>query len=218
MIAKARFRLLFESLLNRKLTSKDGIEEGPKWRPMPETLKEFYRKAERVDSINRGHNRLYRPWEIERNNGYAIFMEENQSVVVWGFRTKDTAQDDPLIYQGTYLPNDQIEWFPEKVHCADWLVGMVHWQIVNGACFRFGACADVRRDLRRRLAAHWPHLLTFPSGPLEFYGRAGQTLCWCGRKSGGTILAAGRTVEDLRQIDAAMRIRWDYRVLDESED
>ena len=96
MQAKTRFRVLFESLLNRKLTSKDGLEEGSRWRPMPKILKEFYNVVGRVDSINRGYDRLYRPWEIERQDGYEIFMEENQRVVVWAFRTEDTAKANPL--------------------------------------------------------------------------------------------------------------------------
>jgi len=213
------FRGLYESFLNRKLTARDGIEESRRWRPMPEKLREFYRRVGQVDSINRGFNHLHRPWEIEAERGYSVFMVENQAVAVWAFRSEDSNETDPCIYQGLCLENGKVEWYREDFRCAEWLIGMAHWQIVNGACFRYHACVETRRNLRTQVEKHWKHRLTITSGPLEFYGKGGQLLCWCPKKSsGGILLAAGQSLADIRRIHQRMNIRWDFSDYDELND
>ena len=209
-----RLRTLFESLLGRELTPRDGMPHTKHWSPMPWRLREYYQIAGRVDSINRCYERLYRPNKLDDEGGYRIFMEENQNVVVWAFKTQDVDQENPTIYQAACLENGELgKWYPQKQPCADWLVGMVYWQVVNGG-FRHGGYADSRHDMRRRLAALWPHLLTIPEGPINFYGRAGQVVCWCGKKR-GSLYAAGRAKDDLRQINKALRVAWSYNALED---
>jgi hypothetical protein len=212
---RTNFRSLFESLLNRKLTARDGMAEKPNWPAMPGKLREFYRIAGRVDSINRIYERLYRPTRMDDEGGYRIFMEENQNVVLWAFRIEDADQENPTIYQASCLESDKLgKWYPQKLLCSEWLVAMAYWQVVNGG-FRFGGFADGQPDLRRRLAAHWPHILTIPEGSIAFYGRGGQLVCWCGNN--GDLYAAGRTKADFRHIVKTLRIDWSYSDLAEYE-
>jgi hypothetical protein len=209
-----RLRALFESFLGRKLNPRDGMAETKQWPPMPKRLREYYQIAGRVYSINRCFNRLYRPDKLDDEGDYRIFMEENQNVVVWAFRIEDADQESPTIYQAVCLENGELDkWYPEKLPCAEWLVAMLYWQVVQGG-FRFGGYAESRRDLRRRLAARWPHILTIPEGPINFYGRAGQVVCWCGKKR-GSLYAAGRTKDDLRQINKALRVDWSYSAVED---
>lgn len=212
-----RLRRLFESLLKRKLTRRDGIAQTSKWSRMPKRLREYYEVAGRLHSINRCYERLYRPDKLDDEGDYRIFMEENQNVVVWAFKIEDADQENPKIYLGVVLENGELDkWYPYKMSCAEWLVAMVYWQVVNGG-FRFGGYMESRRDLRRRLAARWPHILTNPEDEAIFYGRNAQLLCWCGNrgKRGGSLYAAGRTKEDFRKIDKALKVEWSYSVLDD---
>ena len=214
MKGSASFRTVFEGLLNRKLTARDGLAEKANWPAMPGKLREFYRVAGRLDSINRAFERLYRPTKMDDEDRYRIFMEENQNVVAWAFRIEDADKENPTIYQATCLENGKLDkWYPQKLPCAEWLIAMVYWQVVNGG-FRFGGYADFERDLRRCLAAHWPHILTIPEGRLAFYGRGGQLLCWC--NNNGDLYAAGRTKADFRHIVKTLKIDWNYSALDES--
>jgi hypothetical protein len=207
-------RALFESLLGRKLNARDGMAESKRWPPMPKRLREYYQIAGRLDSVNRCYERLYHPGKLDDEDGYRIFMEENQNVVVWAFKSEDVDQANPTIYQASCLQNGELDkWYPQKLRCAEWLVAMVYWQVVNGG-LRYGGYKHSHRDLRRRLAARWPHLLTIPEGPIKFYGRAGQVVCWCGKKR-GSLYAAGRTKDDFRQIDKALRVAWSYSDLEE---
>jgi hypothetical protein len=97
MAGKGNLRSLFESLLNRKLTARDGLAEKANWPAMTGKLREFYRVVGRVNSVNREFNRLYRPTKMEDEDGYRIFMEENQNVVVWAFRIENAAFTGPNI-------------------------------------------------------------------------------------------------------------------------
>ena len=208
------FRSLFEALLNRKLTARDGLAEKPNWPAMPGKLREFYRVAGRVNSINRAFERLYRPTKMEDEDGYRIFMEENQNVAFWAFRIDDADEKNPTIYQAMRLESGELDkWYPQKLSCAEWLVAMVYWQVVNGG-FRFGGYASRQRALRRRVAANWAHIVTIPEGRIEFYRRGGQLVCWCGN---GDLYAAGRTKADFRRIMKTLRIRWSYSDLDEDD-
>jgi hypothetical protein len=65
MKKSASFRKVFERLLGRKLTGRDGLPEKANWPAMPEKLREFYRVVGREDSINRAFERLCRPTRME---------------------------------------------------------------------------------------------------------------------------------------------------------
>jgi hypothetical protein len=212
-----RLRGLFKRLLNRTLEPRHGIKATARWKRMPKRLREYYQVAGRLHSINRCFNRLYRPDKLDDEGAYRIFMEENQNVVVWAFRIEDADQENPKIYLAAVLENGELDkWYPEKLPCAEWLVAMVYWQVVNGG-FRFGGYMESRKNLRRRLVARWPHILTIPEDRIEFYGRNGQVVCWCGnrRKRGGSLYAAGRTEDDFRKIDKALKVDWSYSDLDD---
>lgn len=214
MKKSANFRKLFESLLNRKLTARDGLVEKANWPAMPGPLREFYRVAGHIDSINRVYNRLYLPTKMDDEDGYRIFMEENQRVVVWAFRIDDADKKNPTIYQAVCLESGELDkWYPQKMPCAEWLITMVYWQVVNGG-FRFGGFADCQ-PVRRKVAANWPHIATVPEGRIEFYGRGGQVVCWCGN---GDLYAAGRTKADFCHIARTLKIDWSYCDLAEFEE
>src|SRR5262249_49774047 len=124
-----RLRTLFETLLGRKLSPRDGLPETKQWRPMPKRLREYYQIAGRVDSINRCFERFYRPNKLDDEDGYRIFMEENQTVVFWAFKIQDVDKENPTIYQATRLESGELDkWYPQKLPCAEWLVAMVYWQ------------------------------------------------------------------------------------------
>jgi hypothetical protein len=93
-----RLRALFESLLGRKLAPRDGIAETERWSSMPKRLREYYQLAGRLDSINCSFDRLYRPNKLDDVDGFRVFMEENQTVVLWAFKIEDADQEDPTIY------------------------------------------------------------------------------------------------------------------------
>ena len=51
---------------------------------LPGVLREFYLRAGAHKEVNRSHNRLIAPNELEMQNGKLVFYEENQRVVLWG--------------------------------------------------------------------------------------------------------------------------------------
>jgi hypothetical protein len=62
---------------------------------IPASLAYYYQRAGRCAALNALHHRLYAPSELLVDGGFLVFMDENQSVVSWGFRTTDCGEDDP---------------------------------------------------------------------------------------------------------------------------
>src|SRR5687767_13325537 len=91
-------------ILKRELTPEDGVSvdqieaaEQKLGLRLPQSLREYYRVAGNLDELNRNHNRLLRFDELEVEDDYLIFMEENQVVVLWGVKTANLSEDDPEV-------------------------------------------------------------------------------------------------------------------------
>ena len=74
---------------------------------IPEALRDYYLSVGRHE-LNRVHNRLWSPDDLEVSHGRLVFLEENQCVVYWGVRSRTTAAD-PVVSQTMDL--DDGEWF-----------------------------------------------------------------------------------------------------------
>ena len=100
---------------------------GPLHDWLPLSLKELYRIAGN-HPINCVHHRLLLPDEIERQDNWVVFAEENQQVVVWAFDQADHA-DDPLVWQGQPDPSDaaRLVWYPEDRALSDFMIEMWTW-------------------------------------------------------------------------------------------
>src|SRR5262245_65958972 len=92
--------------LGRGFTAEDGlpaavVDEAQRRLgvPIPASLAYYYRRAGRCAALNAVHHQLYLPSELVVEGGYLLFMDENQSVVSWGFRTVDCHEDDPTVRQ-----------------------------------------------------------------------------------------------------------------------
>ncbi len=59
---------------------------------LPKALRDYYLVAGREKILNHSFNRLYSPSEWELHSGKLIFMEENQTVVVWGISISNRNQ------------------------------------------------------------------------------------------------------------------------------
>ena len=94
---------------------------------LPASLRDYYLTIGR-HPLNRVHNRLLPPDDLEVHRGRLVFMEENQRVVFWGLQGRSTAAD-PLVFQTTDL--DTGEWFVEA-RCSRFLSAMLCWQAISG--------------------------------------------------------------------------------------
>lgn len=181
---------------------------------LPPALRAYYLACGAVEALNRSHNRLLPPQELQCEDGHLVFMDENQGVCCWGLRVDSLAEQDPQVWQGVSVAGtDALEWHGEDLPCSQWLRLMGWWQLVNGG-FAYAAYTQATPELVQQVRALWPLLGRHPDGVMVFHGSDAQLLAMATGED-AALWAAGRTRADLQAIDAALDIAWDYSTLDE---
>jgi hypothetical protein len=92
---------------------------------IPAALRDYYLVAGHHE-INREHNILYLPDQLAMVDGYLVFAEENQRVVIWGFREDELESADPVVYQSQ--DPETLGWYSEKMAFSIFIVKMWRWQ------------------------------------------------------------------------------------------
>jgi hypothetical protein len=123
--------------LGRSFTAEDGlgtaaIDEAQRRLGVriPASLAYYYQRAGRCAVLNALHHRLHAPAELVVENDYLLFMDENQSVVSWGFRRADCDQDDPTVWQRNNTPPHA--WYSEDKPFTRFLASMFDWYVDMG--------------------------------------------------------------------------------------
>ena len=93
---------------------------------LPESIRDYYLLAGRLNQLNKAHNVLFEPEELHIKDGYLWFMEENQAVVHWAVPEKQLAKADPMVYQRVNA--DGTKWYSEKMPFSTFIVRMYDWQ------------------------------------------------------------------------------------------
>lgn len=93
-------------------------------RRLPSAVRELYLLAGEAQEL-REHNRLVEPEDLEIDDGYLVFMHENQDVVQWGIRVP-FAGDDPEVWQ--CVNGDVPDWFSEDVPFSKFIVRNLAFQ------------------------------------------------------------------------------------------
>lgn len=125
-------RKLLERLLARALEEGDGVSperlSAAKARlgfELPPVVVDFYRLAGSAPELQ-VHNRLREPEALTVEDGYLVFMEENQRVVDWGLRLPlDGA--DPEVWQR--VNGDEPAWYSETTPFSVFLVKNLAWTL-----------------------------------------------------------------------------------------
>jgi hypothetical protein len=124
-------REFVDRYLGRAWTDADGLAEkeikkaeaclGVK---LPSSLRDFYLTVGGVADLCSIHNVIFSPKDLVFEDGYLLFMDENQSVVTWGIKRKDLGKADPDTWQHN---NSSEVWYPEKKTVLGLLISMFDW-------------------------------------------------------------------------------------------
>jgi hypothetical protein len=117
---------------------------------LPAALREYYLAVGRHE-LNRVHNRLWPPDALDVYRGRLVFLEENQSVVYWGVRSR-TAAADPVVSQTMDL--DEGGWLREA-RCSRFLPAMLCYYAAGGWLPHTGYSQPMDRAAARRLVRGW---------------------------------------------------------------
>jgi hypothetical protein len=136
---------LIQRHLGRKPRRTDGLSDAAIRRrekelgvKLPASLRAYYRTAGKLTQLNTMHNILYDLPGLLVEDGYLIFMEENQAVVHWCFRLSDLDQTDPDVWQRVNC--EPPEWYSEEMPFSTFIARMFDWQagLDYGAAERSG--------------------------------------------------------------------------------
>jgi hypothetical protein len=134
---EARYLALAEKFVGRRLGPADGVSERELASAerrlhvrLPASLRTFYRTAGRAPDLARAHNVLLDPGEVKVEGQFLVFLNENQSVVSWGFRVADLASEDPVVWQRNNTP--PVEWYSERKRLPRFLQAMFGWHAQVG--------------------------------------------------------------------------------------
>ena len=121
-------REFVDRYLGRAWTEADGLAEkeikkaeGRLGVKLPSSLRDFYLTVADLCSI---HNVIFSPKDLDFEDGYLLFMDENQSVVTWGIKKKDLGKADSEAWQHN---NSSEVWYPEKKTVLGLLISMFDW-------------------------------------------------------------------------------------------
>lgn len=124
---------LIERHLGRKPRPSDGSSEAEISRAesrlglqLPASVRSYFRIAGNLAELNRSHNQLFALSELIVEDGFLIFMEENQAVVRWGIRISQLPNVDPEVWQ--QVNSKPPRWYSEEIKFSEFIVGMFDWQ------------------------------------------------------------------------------------------
>jgi enamine deaminase RidA (YjgF/YER057c/UK114 family) len=119
-------------VFGRPVARKDAVPEARLRRAerrlgfrLPDALRDYLALAG-LAKENREHNRLFRPEELAVEDGYLLFMEENQAVVHWGVPVGLLEKSDPEVWQR--VNGDRPEWYSEEMRFSEFMIKNLAWQ------------------------------------------------------------------------------------------
>lgn len=206
--------------LGLPLSKRDGIPatnltkaESKLGTRLPRALRDYYLVAGREKILNHSLNRLCSPSEWEIHSGKLIFMEENQTVVVWGIPVSKSPAQDPTVFQCPLVDGELDKWYSERTRCSDFLKFMIHLQAAYGGGMPCGSSAPAADDRSTKLRSEWS--FGGEVNGMRVFSKPHRVVCITKWQDFGTaekswrVFGGGMTQEDLTAIGTELEISWD---------
>jgi hypothetical protein len=140
-MSSADFRAYFQDLASRFLSHTLRADDGFGDRELdaaearlgielPESLRAYYLFVGRFAPFSSFHNLLRQPHQLAVEQGYLVYMDENQNVVSWGIASQDLREPDPVVHQRNNTP--PAEWFSEDKAFTAFTLSMFEWYESSG--------------------------------------------------------------------------------------
>ncbi|NDK32959.1 hypothetical protein FH975_14475 [Nesterenkonia sp. Hz 6-5] len=98
--------------------------ELPDRTKLPLILEELYLALGQCDEILEAYHFIFDPDELVTEEGYLLFLEDEDERWVWGVETSDLKVPDPLIHRRN---NDKHEWTPEGATVSEFLFDLLEF-------------------------------------------------------------------------------------------
>ncbi len=169
---------------------------------LPGPLRDYYLSVGR-HAMNRVHNRLWPPDELDVTRDRLVFMEENQCAVFWGIPTRSRAVD-PMVCQTSELEDG--DWYAE-VRCSAFLSAMLCWQAVCGGLPHVGLAESVSWAATRRALRGWRSVSRFSD--LSAFVQPGRVVCALRDGETAQVYVGARSRGEFKSLESALGIAFD---------
>lgn len=194
------FEIEYQAVL-RRITSDfpHGFSEGDLASSrLPEALMSAYRLAGK-SRINQQHNRLLSPDRLVMDSeGMVVFAEENQNVVIWGYKVADDHK--PVVYQRQFDGEAYGDWTEEGSSMEHFLISFAYWNGANGAADVSGV-GEIS-DASRELLAGYP--IVWRSSDFEVRGKSALFVII----GDGDFYCFGTDEQEVESLAEALQVEW----------
>ncbi|RJN31637.1 hypothetical protein [Nesterenkonia natronophila] len=98
--------------------------ELPERTRLPLILEELYLALGKCEEILEAYHFIFDPDELVTEDGYLLFLEDEEERWVWGVETSDLNIPDPMIHRRN---NDKYEWTPEGATVSEFLFDLLEF-------------------------------------------------------------------------------------------
>ena len=130
-----KFKALVPAYLDDEWTPREGYtaeelaelladSELPDRAKIPLVLWELYLTLGRCEEILEAYHFIFDPDELVTEEGYLLFLEDEDERWVWGVDTSDLRVPDPLIHRRN---NDKHEWTSEGATVSEFLFDLLEF-------------------------------------------------------------------------------------------
>ncbi|WP_309081192.1 hypothetical protein [Zhihengliuella sp.] len=126
-----KFRSLVPQYLDDQWVSEDGLstqeldealeEAGVE---IPLVLREFYLTLGGCEDLMEAYYYVWDPEELEYDDGYLLFMEDEDEKYTWGLRVDQLDVPDPIVHRRN---NRRGTWRSEEGTFSEYMLDMYSW-------------------------------------------------------------------------------------------
>ncbi len=126
-----KFRSLVPLYLEDEWQVEDGLSESELddalaevGSPIPLVLREFYLALGGCEDLMEAYHYFFDPDELEIEDGYLLFLEDEEEKYVWGIRVDQLEVPDPIVYR---RQNARGIWKSEEGTFSEYVLDMLSW-------------------------------------------------------------------------------------------
>ncbi len=184
-------------------------------KPLPTVLKDFYAKYGRYP-LNQAHNRLVAPNKLTvDDNGFVVFYEENQGVILWALALADFAEENPIIYESYDNGNTWVS-HADKERLSSFLVDVTLFQAIMGGypfcAGHFGVATEVEQTILEQFA---PFATDFVKRGMRYYGNAKQLIAIMEGETSNDLWIACQKKTPFQKLMRQLKLGWDYNSMED---
>ncbi|MCW1250557.1 hypothetical protein ODZ83_10285 [Acaricomes phytoseiuli] len=126
-----KFRDILPNLLGENWQEEDGIPteelDADLELLIPQALREFYLALGNTELME-AHYYFWDPDELEINDGYLLFIEDEEELFTWGVKADQVDLPDPLIWRRN---NAKENWVSEEGTVSEFILDYFEWLLAD---------------------------------------------------------------------------------------